>query len=104
VTVFVWFSIDDDRDTARASLRESVAVALEQDAIQAQLGHLAAAGPTEAVLAEITVSGRPTDCAAAIRALRAAEPTPSCCNPCPEPRSSSWRGFGTICSRCSVTD
>ena len=72
VTVFMWFSIDDDRHTARARLRETVAVALEQEAMRSQLGHLATAGPTEPVLAEVTVSGNPTDCVAAIRALHAA--------------------------------
>jgi 5,10-methylenetetrahydromethanopterin reductase len=40
--------------------------------MQSQLGHLAAAGPSEEVLAELTVSGRPRECAAAIRALYAA--------------------------------
>jgi len=72
VAVFVWFSIDDDRDTARARLRETVAVALQQDFMRSQLGHLVTAGPSEAVLAEVTVSGTPTDCAAAVRALHAA--------------------------------
>jgi alkanesulfonate monooxygenase SsuD/methylene tetrahydromethanopterin reductase-like flavin-dependent oxidoreductase (luciferase family) len=72
VTVFAWFSIDDDRDIARARLRETVGVALQQDFMRSQLGHLATAGPTEPVLAEITVSGRPPDCAAAVRALHAA--------------------------------
>lgn len=72
VTVFAWFSIDDDRETARARIRETVAVALEQDFMRSQLGHLPTAGPTEQVLAELTVSGCPTDCAAAVRALHAA--------------------------------
>jgi 5,10-methylenetetrahydromethanopterin reductase len=72
VTVFAWFSIDDDPAVARERLCGTVAVALEQDFMQSQLGHLAAAGPTERVLAELTVSGRPADCASAIRALHAA--------------------------------
>jgi alkanesulfonate monooxygenase SsuD/methylene tetrahydromethanopterin reductase-like flavin-dependent oxidoreductase (luciferase family) len=72
VTVFAWISIDDDSDVARERLLPTVAQALEQDFMQAQLGHLAAAGPSEEVLAELTVSGRPRECAAAIRALYAA--------------------------------
>jgi 5,10-methylenetetrahydromethanopterin reductase len=38
--------------------------------MQAQLGHIASEGPTDAVLRELTVSGDAGDCLAAIRLLQ----------------------------------
>jgi alkanesulfonate monooxygenase SsuD/methylene tetrahydromethanopterin reductase-like flavin-dependent oxidoreductase (luciferase family) len=72
VTVFAWFSIDDDSDAARERIRGTVASALEQEFMRSQLGLLTAEGPTDRVLTELTVSGAPAECAAAIRALSAA--------------------------------
>ncbi len=69
VTVFVWFSIDDDSEIARTRIQATVAGALDQESMQFQVAHLATEGPSDAVIGELTVSGNPTECAHAIRAL-----------------------------------
>lgn len=69
ITVFTWFSIGDDGPAAIERLRPTVAAALEQDFMQAQLGEFAADGPTDRVLREVTVSGTAEECAATIDSL-----------------------------------
>ena len=58
----------ESRDRVRGTVEE----ALEQDFMQSQLGHLAGDGSPDAAISELTASGNPTECAAAIRALYAA--------------------------------
>jgi alkanesulfonate monooxygenase SsuD/methylene tetrahydromethanopterin reductase-like flavin-dependent oxidoreductase (luciferase family) len=72
ITVFAWFAIDDSTAPARERVRPTVAAALASDAWAAQVGHLAPLGATDEVIRELTVSGDAGECAAAIRALRAA--------------------------------
>jgi 5,10-methylenetetrahydromethanopterin reductase len=69
VVAFAWFAVDDDAERARAQLRDTVAAALEWKFMRAQLGPLAEAGDVEAAIGELTVSGTPADCAAAIERL-----------------------------------
>ncbi len=69
ITAFAWFSVDRDSATAIDRLRPLVDKALDKEYMQAQLGDLAAAGPTDEVVRELTVSGTVAECAAAIRRL-----------------------------------
>jgi 5,10-methylenetetrahydromethanopterin reductase len=69
VVVFAWFAVDEDGERARARLRDTVAAALRWKFMRAQLGALAEAGDVEAAMRELTVSGTPADCAAAIERL-----------------------------------
>jgi 5,10-methylenetetrahydromethanopterin reductase len=69
IVAFAWFAVDDDAERARARLRDTVAEALGQEFMRAQLGALADGGDVEAALRELTVSGTPADCAAAIERL-----------------------------------
>jgi 5,10-methylenetetrahydromethanopterin reductase len=69
ITAFVWFSVDRDSATAIDRLRPLVDKALDKEYMQVQLGDLAAAGPTDEVVRELTVSGTVAECAAAIRRL-----------------------------------
>lgn len=69
ITVFAWFATDDHSAPAVERLRPTVGAALGADFMQAQLGELAAEGPTDRVLAELTVSGAAGNCADAIGRL-----------------------------------
>jgi 5,10-methylenetetrahydromethanopterin reductase len=69
IVVFAWFAVDDDAERARARLRDTVAEAMGWKFMRAQLGPLAEAGDVDAALRELTVSGTPGDCAAAIERL-----------------------------------
>jgi alkanesulfonate monooxygenase SsuD/methylene tetrahydromethanopterin reductase-like flavin-dependent oxidoreductase (luciferase family) len=69
IIVLASFASDEDGPAAVERLRPAVAAALGADFMQSQLGDLAAEGPTDEVLAELTVSGTARDCAAAIGRL-----------------------------------
>jgi 5,10-methylenetetrahydromethanopterin reductase len=69
ITVFASFASDEDGPAAVERLRPAVAAAFDADFMQSQLGELAAEGPTDRVLAELTVSGTASDCADAIERL-----------------------------------
>jgi 5,10-methylenetetrahydromethanopterin reductase len=72
ITVFSWFSIDESSATARDRLRDRVTTALNNESMQAQVGHLAGQEASDAVIEELSVSGTPDQCAAAIEALYSA--------------------------------
>jgi 5,10-methylenetetrahydromethanopterin reductase len=72
ITVLSWFSIDESSATARDRLRDRVTAALTNELMQAQVGHVAGREASDAVIEELTVSGTPDQCAAAINALYAA--------------------------------
>jgi 5,10-methylenetetrahydromethanopterin reductase len=69
ITVLSWFASGEDGPAAVERLRPTVATALGEDYMRAQLGELAAEGPTDRVVAELTVSGTAGDCADAIGRL-----------------------------------
>ncbi len=69
ITAFAWFSVDDDSEAAIDRLRPQVDKALGEDFMRAQLGDLASEVSTDSVIRELTVSGTPGDCAAAIERL-----------------------------------
>jgi 5,10-methylenetetrahydromethanopterin reductase len=69
IVVFAWFAIDPAGGAAAERLRPTVAAALTQDFMRAQLGALGAGEATDEVVRELTVSGDAEGCAAAIRRL-----------------------------------
>jgi 5,10-methylenetetrahydromethanopterin reductase len=72
VTTYAWFHVDDDPQTARATVRCSLTPTSSLDAQLAPLGltarDIASTVPDE-VLGQLAVVGTPRDCAAAISAL-----------------------------------
>jgi 5,10-methylenetetrahydromethanopterin reductase len=67
--VFAWFSIDPDPAVAVERLRGTVAAALGKSYMRSQLGELGTDEATDAVVAELTVSGDAEGCAEAIARL-----------------------------------
>lgn len=69
LTVFSWLSVHDDREVARLRISEQVGAALRLPFLEFQLGELWGQSLTDSIMSEVSVSGNPEDCAAAILRL-----------------------------------
>jgi 5,10-methylenetetrahydromethanopterin reductase len=72
VTVYSWFSIDDDPSFARSRVEPMVSDALEQGFMQSQVSEFGDIGAKDWVISELSVSGNARECADAILRLREA--------------------------------
>jgi alkanesulfonate monooxygenase SsuD/methylene tetrahydromethanopterin reductase-like flavin-dependent oxidoreductase (luciferase family) len=69
VTVFTWFSIDDDRAMARARVEPMVSEALTQEFMQSQVREYNGIKSHDWVVDDLSVSGNAQDCVASIGRL-----------------------------------
>jgi alkanesulfonate monooxygenase SsuD/methylene tetrahydromethanopterin reductase-like flavin-dependent oxidoreductase (luciferase family) len=72
IVVFAWLSIGRDASKAIGAIRPTVATALGQDFMRAQIGELGFTEPVDAAIDELSVAGDVETCAAAIKRLYAA--------------------------------